>query len=87
MNPVDTLSIGLWPDEVPNSRYTALEDADEHEGDLIQAKDRDSAKDDIALPMLADPVEVKGDRKLDENLVHDEHDTATDCELYRWSAP
>lgn len=60
-----------------------MEDSDERKSDVIQGEDGDSAKDDIALPTLADATKVKGNRQFSENQVHDEQDAVADGELYR----
>lgn len=84
MGPVNAMSIGPYrPNEVRDSRHTALENGDEYKGEVVQGEDRDSAKDDIALPTLANAMKVKGNRQFSENLVHDEQDAVTDGELYR----
>jgi hypothetical protein len=60
-----------------------LEEADEEKCEVEQTEDRDTADNDIALPTLANPIKVSGDRQFDENLIHDKQDTVTNGELFQ----
>jgi hypothetical protein len=54
------VAIDVWCQEICDSGYAALKDADEDESEVVQGINRDSGNDDIALPTLANAVEVGG---------------------------